>query len=331
MDVFKPFHTKLFGDFIKTERIYRLISTFAAAYLALFAATIGLTQFTFAGTASNTVVASVSIPSSCFISGANSINLGNSLQPDTNYPASTSFTVNDPGGNAASNILIAASGNWMLGSNSIYFGNVIWSNTLNSATGTGLTNTLANTLIQIPAPSSGTPTTNSNVYLGIQIPAGQAPGVYTSNILFQNSCYPSNSVTLTVPTTANVVPFCYISLSTNTINFGSIAPGANVPTANTVVVSNPGGNAAANVLVDGTNWASSSSSFGVSNTIWDVSSQTTYNGVALSNSLAITGIILAAPNTVNTITSNDIYFGLGVPTATVAGTYTQNILIENSC
>ncbi|MGC8729869.1 MAG: hypothetical protein ACP5RP_00575 [Candidatus Micrarchaeia archaeon] len=137
----------------------------------------------------------------------------------------------------------------------------------------------------------------------------------------------TNSITASV----TVLGTCYISTSPNSINFGNLATGANTPTNSLVTVSDPGGNAAANVLVEGTNWASGSNSFGVSNTTWSATAQTTYSGTALSNTLTNTGIVVPAPTPSTTTTSNSIYFGVQIPTATVAGTYTQTITIENSC
>ncbi len=301
-----------------------------AAVAVLFTGLLGVTPLAWASS-NSLIAANVVVPGSCFISGANSINLGNPLAPDTNYAATVSFTVNDPGGNLPANILVAASGNWMSGATSIFYGNVLWSAS-SGGSETPLTTTLTNTLIPIAAPNAIVTTTSNDVYFGINVPAAQPVGLYTSNILFQNSCSPSNSVELTVPTTANIVGTCFISLSPTTVNFGSIVPGANVPTNVNVVVSDPGGNFAANVLVDGTNWVSGVNNFGVSNTLWDAANQVSvYAGTPLTNALVITSIIVTAPTLGTPTTSNSIYFGLGIPQGVVAGTYTQNIVIENSC
>ncbi len=134
--------------------------------------------------------------------------------------------------------------------------------------------------------------------------------------------------------TANVVveSVCYISLSPNAISFGSLYPTAtqadNVP----VTDYDPNGNAAANVLVYGGNWISGSNSFGVSNTTW---SATLSNVFLTTNPLTttptVTGITIATPTLTANDPSNTIYFGLSVPGAIPAGTYTQIITIENSC
>jgi len=140
----------------------------------------------------------------------------------------------------------------------------------------------------------------------------------------------------TVTASANVQGVCYISLSSNTINFGNIAPNANVPTNMQITDYDNGGNVAANILVDGTNWIYSSNTaiyFGVSNTLWSPASQTTYTGTALtlSPTLTNTGIVVPQPTSSTPTTSNNIYFGLAIPAGTGAGIYTQTITIENSC
>lgn len=318
---------------VKAVEILSAIGITAVFITALF----GITQVAWATPVSNTVVARATVSSTCLISGANSFDFGTALglpgnvvYPNTAYPTNVVYTVNDPGGNAPANILVAASGNWVGPTANIPFGNILWANTVD-LTGTGLTLTLTNTLIPIAAPSLGTPTTSNNIYFGINVPIAQPPGLYTSNILLQNSCPPSNSVTLTVAVTANVATQCFISLSPSTINFGAINPGANVPTANEITDSDIGGNIAANVLVYGGNWIFGSNNFGVSNTLWSPSSLGTYSGNALTNSLVNTQIVVQAPTPTQTTTSNNIYFGLAIPAGTIAGTYSQNIVIENSC
>ncbi|MGC8688036.1 MAG: hypothetical protein ACP5RQ_01395 [Candidatus Micrarchaeia archaeon] len=141
------------------------------------------------------------------------------------------------------------------------------------------------------------------------------------------------TATNTVTASANVVGTCYISLSSNTINFGNILPNANVPTNMLITDYDNGGNVAANILISGTNWTYSSYSFGVSNTLWSASMQSTYTGTALTltPTLTSTGIVIPTPTQTSTTTSNNIYFGLAIPAGTPAGVYTQTITIENSC
>ena len=128
---------------------------------------------------------------------------------------------------------------------------------------------------------------------------------------------------------------CYITLAPNLISFGSIYASANVPTNVLVTDTDNGGNAAANVLLEGTPWTLTSNSlvtFGASNTLYDSSSQGVYNGLPLSGTATSTAITVLAPNYPSSSSANAlIYFGLGIPGGAEAGAYTQNIIIENSC
>ncbi|QRF74384.1 hypothetical protein Micr_00920 [Candidatus Micrarchaeum sp.] len=147
------------------------------------------------------------------------------------------------------------------------------------------------------------------------------------NVAFASS---SNTVTANVA----VEGVCYISLSPNAISFGSLYPTATHADNVLVTDSDPYGNVAANVLVSGTDWASSTYNFGVSNTTWSATSSNTFlTTTQLTNSPVPTGISIPAPSPTvsNGITSNSIYFGLSVPGAIPAGTYTQRITITNSC
>ncbi len=141
---------------------------------------------------------------------------------------------------------------------------------------------------------------------------------FSGNLVY---AYTSNGA---VTASVNVPASCAITLSPTTLDFGSIAPQANVPTNNVVGDSN-GGDIVANILVKGTDWSGTPGSFGVSNTLWDASTDATYTGNQLTNALVITSVIIGTTGT------NDIYFGLGVPAGTAAGIYSQTITIENSC
>ncbi|MGC9142913.1 MAG: hypothetical protein ACP5HF_03425, partial [Candidatus Micrarchaeia archaeon] len=117
---------------------------------------------------------------------------------------------------------------------------------------------------------------------------------------------------------------CTISLSTTSINFGSISPSTSIATNNAIVDSNTG-NANAYIFVYGGNWIGPVQ-FGVSNTTWSKESGTLFS---LANKLSLTAV-----NTTILVpagSSNTIYFGVGVPGGAPAGAYTQNIIIENSC
>jgi hypothetical protein len=142
--------------------------------------------------------------------------------------------------------------------------------------------------------------------------------------------------TTTSNVTANVAveSVCYIGLSTNAISFGSLYPTAQHADNVIVTDSDPNGNAAANVIVFGGNWISGLNSFGVSNTTWSATSSNTFlttNPLTTSTNPTTTGITIATPTTSANDPSNSIYFGLNVPGAIPAGTYTQTIVVENSC
>ncbi|MEM0154970.1 MAG: hypothetical protein QW814_04015 [Methanothrix sp.] len=134
--------------------------------------------------------------------------------------------------------------------------------------------------------------------------------------------------------TANVAveSVCYISLSPNAISFGSLYPTATHADNVLVTDSDPNGNVAANVLVSGGNWINGTQSFGVSNTTWSATSSNTFLTTnPLTTTPTITGISIAAPTISANTPSNSIYFGLSVPGAIPAGTYTQTITISNAC
>lgn len=144
----------------------------------------------------------------------------------------------------------------------------------------------------------------------------------------------------TVSASATVSSVCYITLTPTSINFGSIASGANVLTNVQVTDNDINGNAAANVLIGGGTgpvspyngvWVSGGNSFGIANTLFSGASQASYTGTAVTNTLTLTTIYVGAPTQASPFVANSIYFGLNIPGGTAAGSYTTNIVIENSC
>ena len=80
------------------------------------------------------------------------------------------------------------------------------------------------------------------------------------------------------------------------------------------------------MLLDGTNWAFNSNTFGVTNTVWSWSSGVPYSSAnSLISSSYDTGVTLGASGTQN------IYFGVGTPAGQAPGTYSQTINIISSC
>ena len=289
------------------------------------------TALSFAATSNGSVTANVDVGYAVYISiPTNTASFGN-IYPNAVAYTNVPITVQDNGGNLAANILVSG-GAWASGSNSIPVGNTLYSNTLQTSyVGTALSGTLTDTHSTIAQPSIAANSLSNSVYFGVSIPAGTPPGLYTQALTFQNENF-SNTVTSSnalAALTANVQGTCYISLSPNSIGFGPIVPTANVPTNVQVTDTDNGGNAAANVLVGGTDWSFAANTVG--QTKWDAATQSTYAGTSLTNTLVTTGITVAAPSTGTPSTNSPIYFGLAIPAGTTSGTYTQTITLENSC
>lgn len=147
--------------------------------------------------------------------------------------------------------------------------------------------------------------------------------------------YTNNSPINTINAIINAQGSCFISLSTNAINFGQVAAGSNTLfTNNQIIDQDPNGNIAANVLLGGSNWIGpSSANFFVANTVWNPTNVAvgTANNLELFPSLFDTAIQIPAPNYITPTTSANVYFGLFIPKLTALGVYTQNIVLENSC
>ncbi len=325
---------------MKKSYYYSLIIAAIVGFAAILALG-GSMNFAYASS-SNTVVANVQVGNVIYLDVApNTINFG-SLYPLGSYDANVLVADSDVGGNIGANILVEGA-TWIYGGNSIGVSNTVWSAApLSASGGTALSGTFANTNIYISQPSLSTSTTSNNIYFGVTIPGGTPPGNYVQTINFENenTTYSTFNAIVSAPynsfVTAEVTvqPTCFISLTPNAISFGSLTPTTNTPTNKLITDYDPNGNAQASVLVSGTTWNSVSNSligFGTSNTLWSASSQSTYTGNALTGTATTTGITIAAPNTINPTTNSPIYFGLGVPAGTPAGTYQQTITIENSC
>jgi len=278
------------------------------------------------------VVANVVVGNVIYISiSPNTLNFGNLNPNSINYFTVPNIIDKDNGGNLAANIFISG-GNWNYGANSFGVSNTFWSATSHGTSNTALTNTLTNTNILIPQPNIDNQYTQNAIYfVEVNIPPGTPPGNYLQNVTFENENPPVNSVPVNAILSANVQGVCYISLNTNTINFGTVFASANVPTQFGVTDYDNGGNVAANILVSGNNWVGPTTTFGVGNTLWNPTSSTSYIGNALTTGPADTHIVIPAPTQNTPSTSNRIYFGLAVPGGAPSGTYTQNIIIENSC
>lgn len=129
--------------------------------------------------------------------------------------------------------------------------------------------------------------------------------------------------------TLQVSGTCNPIISNALIDFGSVAPGSNAPTTNTVNVQDSG-NTGSNIILYSTsdsgtgNWVYLSNSFGVSNTLWSATSGGA--STALTNTVTTDSNIFVPASG-----SNDIYFGVNIPVGQAPGTYSQGITISLSC
>ncbi len=106
-----------------------------------------------------------------------------SLNPTAS--TATQDTITDKNnGNIAANILIYGT-NWIgTGSNAFGVSNTVWSGTLNLpfASANALTSSAILTLLTVGSSSS------ANIFIGAEVPGGAAGGIYTQNIIIENSC-----------------------------------------------------------------------------------------------------------------------------------------------
>ncbi|MEM3791243.1 MAG: hypothetical protein QXL16_00750 [Candidatus Micrarchaeaceae archaeon] len=278
-------------------------------------------------------LAQVSVSNAIYISiSPNTINLGN-VFPGVNYytlsPVANIIDT-DNGGNIAANIFISGT-NWIgPGINSFGVSNTSWSSSNSLSPNMTLNSILTDTKIQIPAPTIKAPSQSKAIYFEISIPLKTFAGIYSQKVSFENenTSYLTNSIITNAVFSANVQQVCYISLSTNAINFGQVAVNSNTTYTSINVVDNNEGNTNANIMVYGTNWILSSNSliaFGVSNTTWAAANVLYSSGTPLNSALTNTNIVVPLQS------SNTIYFGLRVPGGVPYGKYSQNITIENSC
>ncbi|MFP3278367.1 MAG: hypothetical protein RXO43_02280 [Candidatus Micrarchaeota archaeon] len=293
-----------------------------------------------ATTSNSQVTASVNVPGTLYTSiSPNSITWAN--YPGYSNATNTIINIIDNNGNIPGNIFIwgtATLSNTLYSAN-IAIGNVLWNPTSSNAfVGNAVTTSQVDTLIGVAAPTLSSPSTNSPIYIGVNIPPGTMSGLYTGSIYFdiENGLIMSQPTTSNVlSVTVNVLPTCYISLSPTSINFGTLATGTTSTTWNGITDTDTGGNAQATIYVYGGNWIYSSNpaiSFYVANTVWSPTNSGSYNsGTPLTLSLVNTGIIVPAPTQSNPSTSNTVYFEVAVPGGAPVGAYTQNIVIANQC
>ncbi len=126
--------------------------------------------------------------------------------------------------------------------------------------------------------------------------------------------------------TFKVEDTCIVSLNTSTINFGTVAPGADTGGVNQAVnVTNGGNTQATSTTIKGNDWSDGTHTMPVGQTEWSTSTFTYGSGTALTASDAIVANNLGAGSNIL------IYFGLGIPAQQNAGSYTQTITISMNC
>ncbi len=132
-----------------------------------------------------------------------------------------------------------------------------------------------------------------------------------------------------------VASTCTAVLTNTLINFGSLAPGSTLGPVNGIVDTDSAGNVDANILLSASNMinpANPADTFYITNTVWNPSYST---GLTTENAITAlypllgsdTGIVVTPGNA----NGNVLYFGINVPNGQAAGSYTQNIYIENNC
>jgi hypothetical protein len=134
------------------------------------------------------------------------------------------------------------------------------------------------------------------------------------------------AVTANELATVNVPGVCFIGVSPTSVGFGSLQINSNAPANTQITDTDAYGNVNANILLYGSNWIGpGTANFLVSNTIWSETPQSSYTGTPLALAIQDTGVIVPGGG------SNSVYFGLAIPPSTPGGSYTQNIVFENSC
>ncbi len=166
----------------------------------------------------------------------------------------------------------------------------------------------------------------SNTFTFVQNPAW-GTGQFTVNAIYTDAAVPPTTIYNSI--TYNTAE-CQVVLSTNSINFGTVVPTGASATSNLITVSGSIGYTA-NILTAGSNWISGVQNFFVSNTLWNPTSAPAGVGNGLSLWNGLTSSLLDSSITVPSLASNSLYFGMSVPPGQAAGTYTQNIVLRNSC
>jgi hypothetical protein len=121
----------------------------------------------------------------CGITLSNSVISFGNINPGFFSLTSNRIVDTNAGGTAAANILVSGS-NWISsGTANFFVANTLWNPTsASNAVGTSLPLFPSFTITGIPLAAAGT----GNIFFGIGVPPAQPLGLYTANIIIENSC-----------------------------------------------------------------------------------------------------------------------------------------------
>ena len=133
-------------------------------------------------------------------------------------------------------------------------------------------------------------------------------------------------------------PSCFFDTSNQIINFGTVAPGT-TSGANIITVTDPTGNADANILMYGpdtvgqttANWigtlggAIPTDQFYLANTLWGTSSSTATTHLTTSE---VDTMVLVAPSSAS---ANSVWIAMSVPLHQTADTYNAIFALVGTC
>jgi len=165
-----------------SDQLIRSIFAFAVVSALFTTVLLELPAIVFADTSSNSISASVVVNTVCTTELSNTLITFPSLQPGGYANTANVVTITNSG-NKAANTLVEGT-DWTYSSYDFDVSNTLWSATSGGNIGTQLTPapTLTDTAIVVNAGSS------NQIYFGVNVPVGQAPGTYSSTITIELSC-----------------------------------------------------------------------------------------------------------------------------------------------
>ena len=121
-----------------------------------------------------------------------------------------------------------------------------------------------------------------------------------------------------------------LELSTTTINYGTLSPGQDTGTLNETTTVTDTGNAAIDIYLYGIDWESGAKTLPVGSQEWSLSTSISYGSGTNLTSTPSTAVELdlSKPTSHPSTSTDDIYFGFGVPSTQAVGTYTGTTTFE---